>query len=96
VVVLFAKHDVISPTNLDIHLEQGLTGNALLFRDGKKYDIQWSTQKNSPIQFQYKDGEPFPLKPGHTWVLVVTPKTTVIEKKPSEWLLHFSQPPGSK
>jgi len=96
VVVLFTKHTVISPTNLDIHLEQGLTGNALLFRDGKKYDIQWSTQKNSPIQFQYKDGEPFPLKPGHTWVLVVTPKTTVIEKKPSEWLLHFSQPPGSK
>ena len=96
VVVLFAQHDVISPTNLDIHLEKGLTGNALLFRDGKKYDIQWSTKKNTPIQFQYKDGEPFPLKPGHTWVLVVTPKTAVTEKKPGKWLLQFSQPPGAK
>jgi len=96
VVVLFTEHDVISPTNLDIHLEKGLTGNALLFRDGKKHEIQWSTKNNIPIQFQYKSGEPFPLKPGHTWAMVVTPTTAITEKRPSEWLLRFSQPPGSK
>ena len=43
VIVLFAKHDVISPTNLDIHLEQDWVGDAFLFRDGKKYKIRWST-----------------------------------------------------
>ena len=96
VVVLFAKHDVISPTNLDIHLEQGLTGKALLFRNGQIYSIEWSTENKGPIQFQYENGEPFPLKPGHTWVTVVTLNTTVTKQNPGEWLLHFSQPPGAK
>ncbi|MBK9927475.1 MAG: DUF3048 C-terminal domain-containing protein [Anaerolineales bacterium] len=96
VIVLFTKHDVISPTNLDIHLERGLTGKALLFRDGQMYSIRWSTKGNSPIRFEYENGELFPLKPGHTWITVVTPNTTVTEKNNGEWLLRFSQPKGAK
>jgi len=106
VIVLFAKHDVISPTNLDIHLDQDLTGDALLFRDGKMYKIRWSTQTTvdevnngtrKPIQFFYPNGKTlFPLKPGHTWITVVTPLTSVTEQKPGDWLLQFSQPPGAK
>lgn len=96
VVVLFAKHDVISPTNLDIHLEQGLTGKALVFRNGQVYEIKWSTENDGPLQFQSENGEPFPLKPGHTWVTVVTLRTAVTEQRPGEWLLQFSQPPGAK
>ena len=106
VIVLFTQHDVISPTNLDIHLEQDWVGNALLFRDGMKYDIRWSTRatpeevqtgRRKPIQFFYPDDiTPFPLKPGHTWVLVVTPLTAVTEESSGKWLLQFSQPPGAK
>jgi hypothetical protein len=96
VVILFAKHDVISPTNLDIHLDHGLSGEALLFRDGQVYDIRWSTESDGPIQFQNNDGSLSPLKPGHTWVTIVTPQTAVAESKPGEWLLQFSQPPGAK
>ncbi len=96
VIILFAKHDVISPTNLDIHLEHGLSGKALLFRDGQMYAIRWSTENDGPILFQYKNGELFPLKPGHTWVTIVTPQTAVTESKPGEWLLQFKQPPGAK
>jgi hypothetical protein len=106
VIVLFAYHDVISPTNLDIHLEHDWVGNAMLFRDGKKYDIRWSTRatpeevetgRRKPIQFYYPDDTTlFPLKPGHTWVLVVTPETAVTEQVAGEWLLQFNQPPGAK
>jgi hypothetical protein len=96
VIVLFAEHDVVSPTNLDIHLERGLSGKALLFRDGFVFPIRWSTQNETPIQFQFEDGRLFPLKPGDIWVTVVTPSTTVTEKKPGEWLVRFSQPPGAK
>lgn len=106
VIVLFAQHDVVSPTNLNIHLEQDWVGNALLFRDGKKYDIRWSTAaseeeiqsgRRKPIRFFYPDdGTPFPLKPGHTWIIVVTPETAVTEKSTGEWLLQFHQPPGAK
>ena len=106
VIVLFAYHDVISPTNLEIHLEQDWVGDALLFRDGQKYNIRWSTRakpeevqtgRRKPIQFFYSDDTtPFPLKPGHTWVLVVTPETAVTEQASGEWLLQFHQPPGAK
>lgn len=105
-VVLFTKHDVVSPTNLDIHLEQDWLGDALLFRDGKMYNIRWSTVatdeeletgRRRPIQFLYPDDETlFPLKPGHTWVLVVTPETIVTEESAGEWLVQFYQPPGAK
>jgi hypothetical protein len=106
VIVLFAVHDVISPTNLDIHLEQDWVGDALLFRDGQRYKIRWSTRATEaevnsgirkPIQFYYPDDTAlFPLKPGRTWVTVVTPLTTVTETSAGEWYLQFSQPPGAK
>lgn len=106
VIVLFARHDVVSPTNLDIHLDQNLTGDAILLRDGLKYSLRWSTipgedeirtSRRKPIRFLYPDERtPFPLKPGRTWILVVTPRTTVVEKSSGEWLLNFSQPEGAK
>jgi len=106
VIVLFAHHDVISPTNLDIHLEQDWVGDALLFRDGRRYEIRWSTVasdqelqtgRRKPIQFLNLDETtPFPLKPGHTWILVATPETAVTETSAGKWLLQFHQPPGAK
>jgi hypothetical protein len=41
VIVLFAQHEVISPTNLEIRMEQDWLGDAQLFRDGKMYNIRW-------------------------------------------------------
>jgi hypothetical protein len=106
VIVLFAQHEVISPTNLEIRMEQDWLGDALLFRDGKMYKIRWSTVatdeeiqtgRRKPIRFLYPDDKtPFPLKTGHTWISVVTPLTAVTEPSPGEWLLQFSQPPGAK
>lgn len=105
-IVLFAQHEVISPTNLEIRMEQDWLGDALLFRDGQIYKIRWSTVatdeelqtgRRKPIQFLYPDDEtPFPLKPGHTWIIVVTPETAVTEQSTGEWFLQFSQPPGAK
>jgi len=106
VIVLFAEHEVISPTNLEIRMEQDWLGDALLFRDGRMYNIRWSTVatdkevqsgRRKPIRFlNLDDKTPFPLKPGHTWILVVTPETPVTESSAGEWLLNFFQPPGAK
>ena len=106
VIVLFAQHEVISPTNLEIRMEQDWLGDARLFRDGKMYNIRWSTVateeefqtgRRKPLRFLYPDDKtPFPLKPGHTWILVVTPETAVTEQSAGEWLLQFSQPPGAQ
>lgn len=105
VIVLFAHHDVVSPTNLDIRLEQDWVGDALLFRDKMMYKIRWSTVaselelqtgRRKPIRFLHADETtPFPLKPGHTWILIVTPETLINETSPGEWLLQFHQPEGA-
>ena len=106
VVVLFTRHDVVSPTNLDIHLEANLTGDAILFRDGLKYDIRWSTElseeelqsgQRRPIRFLYADGNQLvPLQFGQSWIIVVTPETMVTEESTGDWLLRFAQPAGAK
>ena len=83
IIVMFAKHEVISPTNLDIRLDAGKSGKAVLFRDGQGLNIDWLNPRDDeagagrPIQFLQKNGEPAPLKPGHTWVLVVTPDSSL-------------------
>jgi hypothetical protein len=100
VIVLFAQHDVVSPTNLDIRLNPGRTGKALLFRDGQAFNIQWNTgqadaEGPQPVAFTDQGGTPFPLKPGHTWVLIVTKESTVSERSTGIWNLFFVPPEGA-
>jgi hypothetical protein len=104
-VVIFTDVDVISSTNLDIHLEQGDQGPALLFRDGKKYEIKWSTKSGEyekksgerrPMQFLNPDGSPAQLKPGSTWIFVATPYSVVSDEGNGTWKLRYYAPEGSK
>ncbi len=104
IIVLYAQHDVVEPTNLDIHLDPGRHGKALLFRDGQVFPAEWRTESTSdeatygihPIQFLAPDEQPLPLKPGHTWIIVVTPETTVGQDQPGQWNLNFFMPPGAR
>jgi hypothetical protein len=89
VVVLFAPHDVLNGdgTIIDIAIDQiGVLGKALLFRDGKAYDIYWTTANDEweidtgqrrPIKFVDAEGNPIALAPGSTWVHIVTLNTCV-------------------
>jgi hypothetical protein len=104
-VVIFPEVDVISPTNLDIHLEQGDGGPALLFRNGRKYEIKWSTtageyEKNTgqrrPMQFLNPDGSPAQLKPGSTWIFVASPYSVVSDEGGDTWKLRYYAPEGSE
>jgi hypothetical protein len=104
-IIIYAEHDVVTPTNLDIHLEQGDQGNAVLFRDGMKYDIKWSTKSGKyeqstgqrrPIQFLNPDGSPAELKPGHTWIFVATPFSIVSDEGDGAWKLRYYAPEGSQ
>ncbi len=97
-IVMYARHEVISPTNLDIHLDRGKDGKAVLFRDGRMFKITWSNaaEDGRPLRFLGNDGKPVPLAPGHTWVIVVTSDTKLEETAAGQWLLSFAQPPGAK
>ena len=97
-IVVFADHTAISPTIIDIDIDLGASGPALLFRDGQQYSIRWSTKggdyeqaygKRRPMQFLNADGTPAALKPGHTWVMMVTPFSLVEEKSPDIWRIRY-------
>ena len=105
VIVLFTDHVVVSPTNLDIDLAQGGKGPAMLLRDGLAYNIRWSTLSGEyekktgfrrPIQWIDENGELVPLKPGHTWVIIVTPFSSLTDAGAGEWKLRFFAPEGSQ
>jgi hypothetical protein len=103
VIVVMADTDVVSPTNIDIHLDEGNSGYAYLFRDGQFFPIRWSTRAGiyekqtglrRPIQFVNTDGSPTALKPGHTWVIIVTPFSTVKEQTPGQYFVGYAAPEG--
>ncbi len=104
VVVMFAKHDAITPTIIDINLNYN-QGPAILFRDGKAYKIIWNTYsddqaketgRNRPVKFIDSEGNPVPLHPGQTWVHIVTQITDGYEKTPGSWYIRFYAPPGTE
>ena len=103
VIVIMADTDVVSPTNLDIHLDEGNGGYAYLFRDGQMFPIKWSTKAGvyeketgfrRPIQFLNNDGSPATLRPGHTWVTIMTPFSTVQTQQPGVYLFRYAAPEG--
>lgn len=105
VVVIFAEHEVISPTNLDIHLDLGGGNYAFLFRNGKKYNIRWSllarsyekeTGRPRPLYFTDPQGNPVPLKPGNTWIFVATPYSQITDLGDGAWLVKYLAPEGAK
>ena len=106
VIILFADHDVKSATVIDISLLYIKRGQALLFRDGQKYNIYWTTAseeyekttgKLRPIRFVDAEGNPFPLKPGQTWIEIVPFYTPYWETVDSEIYnrLAYGDQPGS-
>ncbi|MCE9644981.1 MAG: DUF3048 C-terminal domain-containing protein [Chloroflexi bacterium] len=105
VIIISVQHDVITRTNLDIHLELGSGGFATLFRDGQKYDIRWDTKSGDfekktgqarPIKFVNPDGSPASLKPGSTWIFVATPYSVLSDEGNGAWNLRYYPPEGAK
>jgi hypothetical protein len=88
VIILTANHRACTETAFDIDLMYIDRLPAVLFRDGQVYNIFWTTKneeyekttgKVRPIRFIDQNGDPFPLKPGQTWVHLVPLGTAVWE-----------------
>ncbi len=106
VIVLFVDHLVKDIYAIDLDLLYQKREEALLFRDGKMYKIYWTTRsedyekttgKLRPIRFIDYAGDPFPLKPGHTWIEIVPLYTPYWETVNSEKYnqLMAGRSPGS-
>ena len=93
VVLLYAHHRYCNfkAFQIDFYDMNGMP--AVLFRDGQKYDINWTTVntefeletgKRRPIRFIDEEGNPFPLKPGPTWIILAPMYTPIWESEMME------------
>ncbi len=73
VIVLYAYYTEYTASMHDIDIWGNTTGRpAVIFRDGQAYEVTWKAVSNSqPIQFFDENGDPFPLKPGNTWMAIM-------------------------
>jgi hypothetical protein len=101
VIVLFAEHSRYRHNQFEILLGPGQKGLAYLFRDGQVFRIQWSTLNREwekttgllrPIYFVDSYNNPIPLRPGRTWIHLVTPYSSVSDQGNGNWLVNFVQP----
>jgi len=101
VIVVLADYQIYRHLQYDVALCCGLEGWAFLFRDGQEYKIRWSTgnrawEKQSgllrPIHFIGDDKQPFPLKPGRTWIGIMTINSTVKDLGDGAWKAFFVMP----
>lgn len=65
---------------------------ALIFRDGKMYDVTFKTAKETPIQFFNTDGTIFELQPGNTWIQIVGVNSTVEKQSEGTYLVTQKEP----
>jgi hypothetical protein len=93
VVLLYAHHRYCSYKAFQIDFYDMTAMPAVLFRDGNKYDVQWTTAntefeletgKRRPIRFIDEAGNPFPLKPGATWIILAPMYTPIWESEMME------------
>jgi hypothetical protein len=105
VVVLYTQHTVINPYIIDVKMEAGEKGRAVIFRDGQRFDAFWSTTSGPyeqstglrrPLRFVDASGNPFALKPGHTWVHIVTLPSEILDQGAGVWQMRFYAPAGAK
>jgi hypothetical protein len=102
--VLFVEHDVLAPRIIDMYLQQGEAGRGFAFRDGQMFEINWNTRSGEyekktglrrPIAFLDKEGNPFPLRPGRSWIIIATPYSAYSQNEPGTWRFRIYAPPGA-
>jgi hypothetical protein len=88
VLVLFADHQYLSPTVIEISLMFVKDQRGLLFRDGHVYPVQWET-RNGDLSLYDELGNPVPLRPGSTFVEVLSYQSSW---NPEELIARYHNP----
>jgi hypothetical protein len=101
IVVIRAEYGIFRHMQYDINLRYGLKGFGYLFRDGRMVRVYWSTQNRDwekktgllrPLYFIDVGGNLVPLKPGRTWIAVMTSFSYLEDKGDGKWRAVFVQP----
>ena len=101
VAIIFADYQVFRHGQYDVDLCCGFEGYAFIFRDGQMYKARWNSANREwekttgllrPLHFTGTDKKPFPLKPGRTWVSVMTINSAMLDQKDGAWKALFAMP----
>lgn len=93
-VVMYAEYIEYAPSLHDIVLQGAVDYQpALLFRDGRLVYATWRVpEPDRPVIFETPGGDPLPLKPGRTWVVIVGQHSNTIQPAGGEWQIYFGLP----
>lgn len=93
IIVIFAEIESLSDTDTlhEIHIA-GKLGNALIFRDGQMYEVTFKSEYETPIQFFDKDGKPFELQPGNTWIHITGLNSAIKDEGSGVWRVVLGVP----
>ncbi len=101
VIVVFAQHNRYRHNQLEVDFRLGQKQPAFLFRNGQAFQILWSTANRAwekttglvrPMHFTDRQGNLVPLRPGRTWIHIVTLFSSVTDEGNANWLVQFVQP----
>lgn len=93
VIVIFVLHEyyLVSPEMIEIRLYG--RGPALVFRDGQVFSVTWvRAGQYNVLTFETDDGQPFPVKPGNSWIEVVGSTSRVEGPEDGSWTVRFGIP----
>lgn len=69
VVVVLTQVSRLRAGEAYMHTDLTGEGEALLLRDGRRYDVKWRKQDTeAPLEFVFADGSPVPFATGSTWI----------------------------
>jgi hypothetical protein len=94
VIVLFTYYIEYNRTlhNIDLWNNQG-PRKALFFRDGLAYGGTWHVPDvTQPFEFHKPDGEPMPLKPGNSWIILAGISSNITIPQTGRFELFFFSP----
>jgi hypothetical protein len=94
VILIFAEYTELAPSAHKINIWGNDKGQpAYLFRDGLLTQGTWKAKNDSdPMQFFDKDGKPYALRPGNTWIVIIGLSSSIKETQPGNWELFFFLP----
>ena len=94
IIVMYAEYIEYEPSLHDIVLRDAVGYQpALLFRNGRVTYGSWRTpDPYQLIRFETPDGDPLPLKPGKTWIVIVGNRSYASQPSGGEWEIYFDLP----
>ena len=94
VILIFAEYTELAPSVHKINIWGNDKGQpAYLFRDGLLTQGTWKAKNDTdPMQFFDKDGQPYALKPGSTWIVIAGLSSSINETQPGNWEMFFFLP----